>query len=329
MSTSAEGRPIPYHRMGFATEQDANAASARVARAIDEFANELQLSLAGLDGVTIAHDYDAALAALDRGYEASSPLSRTNDGVGDGCAMAPLVLRNGQVMSHLVFAAFVVPLIDAPQSGVNGKYIVAHELAHVHEHYFRDRVLPNTLLRIRIPKADEAFLYDLADTCWSEYVACFISSSVHPEQVELLQMPLLSLLPNATSEIVAAKNEWLLERNIGKLWQRAGAMVCSILKYFSYLLGHAAGLDKPPSEVAPAAWTLLSNNPWLFTWVERLNQVLSSMLETFAEWKSLEVFDPLKQLARGLLADCGIAISDSNGSLYVSVGAGKLRATSI
>jgi hypothetical protein len=216
MPGNSEGRPIPYHLIGFATEEDAKAASDRLARTIDEITRELQLSVAALDGVTIAHDYDAALAGLDRGYEASSPLSRTNDGAAEGCAMAPLVLRNGQVMSHLVLAAYIVPLIDAPQKGVSGKYVIAHELAHIHEHYFRNRVLPNTLLNIRIPKRDEAFLYDLADMCWGEYVACLFSAPVHPEQTKLFEMPLLELLPKVKNEIVAAKKDWLVERDIGK-----------------------------------------------------------------------------------------------------------------
>jgi hypothetical protein len=327
MPQNPQGRPIPYHLIGFATTEAANAASTRVARAIDELASDLQLSLAGLDGVTIAHDYDAALAQLDRGYEASSPLTRTKDGTGEGCAMAALVLRNNQVMSHLVLAGYIVPLIDVPQQGVSGKYILAHELAHVHEHYFRNRVLPDTLLTIRIPKRDEAFLYDLADTCWGEYVACLFSASVHPEQGKLFEMPLLDLLPKAQDEIVAAKRAWLLDRNMGKFWQNAGGAVYSLLKYFSYLLGHAAGLDKTVNEIAPETWMLLQSNAWLLPSVEALNEVLSQMLQTFEEWKSLEVFEPLKQLARRLLADCGIHISDANGSLFISIGPGSLPVT--
>ena len=206
MLENSKGRPIPYHLIGFATEEDAKAAGDRVARAIDEVCTKLGLNIRGLEGVTIAHDYDAALAQLDRGYEASSPLTRTKDGVGDGCAMAPLVLRDGQVMSHLVLAAYIVFLIDTPQEGVSGKYIVAHELAHVHEHYLRNRVLPDTLLKVRIPRADEAFLYDLADTCWGEYVACYFSAPVHRDQGKLFEMPLLKLLPKAKEDIIAAKD---------------------------------------------------------------------------------------------------------------------------
>jgi hypothetical protein len=323
MPENPQGRSIPHKLSGFESEDDAKAAGDRVARAIDEMCMQLGLSLAGLEGVTIAHDYDAALAQLDRGYEASTPLTRTKDELAEGCAMAPLVLRNGEVLSHLVLSAFLVPLIDTPQSGVSGKYIVAHELGHVNEHHFRNRALPNTLLKVGIPEADEAFLYDLADTCWSEYIACLFSAPVHPEQAKLFQMPLLSLLSKAKDEILIAKKDWLLDRDIGKFWQRSGGTVHSLLKYFSYLLGHAAGLGKPAGEIAPETWTALDNNLWLLPSVEKLNQEFSQMLKTFEEWKSLEVFEPLKHLARQLLADWGIRISDANGSLYVSIGLGK------
>jgi hypothetical protein len=324
MLETPQGRSVQYNLIGFSSNDDARAAADRVAQAINQLSSELNLSLAGLDGVTIAHDYDAALAQLDRGYQVSAPLTRTNDSDAQGCAMAPLVMRNGEVMSHLVLSAFIVPLIAAPQSGVDGKYILGHELAHVHEHYFRNRVLPNTLLKVRITKADEAFLHELADTCWGEYVACIFSAPIHPEQAKLFEMPLLELLPKARYEIEAAKKGWLVDRDIAKFWQRAGTTVYSLLKYFSYLLGHAAGLSQSIGDIAPETWSLLNSNAWLLSSVEGLNRELSRMYETFDEWKSLAVFEPLKQLERTLFADCGIGIADRDGSLYVSLGPGKL-----
>src|SRR6266404_695069 len=324
MSENPQERSVQYTLSGFPSDDDAKAASRRVAEAINQLSAELGLNLKDLDGVTIAHDYDAALAQLDRGYEATTPLTRTNDGAAQGCAMAPLVLRNGEVKSHLVLSAFIMPLIDAPQAGVDGKYILGHELAHIHEHYFRNKVLPNTLLTTRITKRDGAFLHELADTCWGEYVACLFSAPVYPEQVKLFEMPLLELLPKASREIVAAKQDWFVDRDIAKFWQRAGTTVYSLLKYFSYLLGHAAGLGQSTSETAPETWALLKRNAWLLPSVERLSEELSRMYETFEEWKSLEVFEPLKQLERTLFADCGIGISDRDGSLYVFVGPGQL-----
>jgi hypothetical protein len=100
---------------GFASNDETRVVSQRLADIIDELSVQLGLSLKGLDGVTVAHDYDDALAQLVLGFEPSTPLTRTNDPVAQGCAMAPTVVRNGEVMSHLVLSDFILPLIDQPQ----------------------------------------------------------------------------------------------------------------------------------------------------------------------------------------------------------------------
>jgi len=55
---------------------------------------------------------------------------------------------------------------------------------------------------------------------------------------------------------------------------------------------------------------------WLLPWIKKLDEALVAMMETFEEWKSLKVFEPL-QIAHRLLVDCGMTISDSKGSLYI------------
>lgn len=317
-------REIRYTLIGFDSEDSAISASARVAQVIDELIQQMSLSLAGLDGVTISVDYDAGLQQLDRGYQTTGLLTRTNDEIASGIAMTPYVLRNGRVMSHMVLSAAVVPLIDTPAAGVSGKYIIAHELAHVHEHYFRDRQLPNTLLNVKITEPDEAVLFESAYACWGEYVACYFSAPVHADQAQLFEMTAVSLLKDAKTKIIEAKRQWLVDRDFAKVWQQMSITALPLLKYFSYLLGHAAGLDKSLEELAPEAWQLLQSNPWFVPWLEKLADTLETMLNTFEHWESLEVFDPLKQLARGLLGDCGVRISDAKGSLYVYVTAGKL-----
>lgn len=317
-------KELRYTLTGFDSGEVARAASTRVAQAIDELAQQLGLSLAGLDGVTIAVDYDAGLQQLDRGYNASEVLTRTNDEVASGIAMTPYVLRNGRVMSHMVLSAAVVPLIDTPILGVSGKYIIAHELAHAHEHYFRDRKLPNTLLNAKITKPDDAVLFESADACWGEYAACYFSAPVHPDQAKLFEMMVLSSLKDARQKIVEAKRQWLRDRDFPAVWRTISPIALSLLKYFSYLLGHAAGLNTSLEDMAREAFEILQSNPWLLPWIEKLQRTLGTMLDTFEEWQSLEVFDPLKQIARGLFADCGMSISDSNGSLHVYVAPGKL-----
>jgi hypothetical protein len=315
---------VQYNLLGFDSEESARSASLRISQVIDELAQQLGLSLAGLDGVTIAVDYDAGLQQLDRGYVANGPLTRTNDESASGIAMTPPVLRNGRVMSHIVLSASVVSLIDTTMLGVSGKYIIAHELSHVHEHFFRDRQLPNTLLNIKIAKPDEAVLFEAAEVCWGEYAACYFSAPIHPEQAKLFEMAVVSSLRDAKERIIQAKRQWNVDRDFAKVWHQIGSVALPLLKYFSYLLGHAVGLNRSLEELAPEASQLLHVNPWLSPWIEKLDHTLSTMLDTFERWESLDAFAPLKQVARGLLADCGITISDSNGSLYVFVAAGKL-----
>ena len=114
-------KELRYTLIGFESEESARAASTRVANVIDELVPQLSLSLAGLDGVTISVDYDAGLRQLDRGYDATQALTRTNDEVASGIAMTPCVLRNGRVMSHMILSAAVVPLSTnrSPESVAN------------------------------------------------------------------------------------------------------------------------------------------------------------------------------------------------------------------
>ena len=56
-------KELRYTLTGFDSEESARAASTRVAHAMDELAQQLDLSLAGLDGVTISVDYGVGLPA--------------------------------------------------------------------------------------------------------------------------------------------------------------------------------------------------------------------------------------------------------------------------
>ena len=97
---------------------------AAMVRCISEWIN-----LERLDGITVAFDYDAALAELDRGFPASRRLIRTNNDRLVGVAMAPAVLRWQTVKGHLVFYAPMVLPLETPgtEEFRQALYLVAHE----------------------------------------------------------------------------------------------------------------------------------------------------------------------------------------------------------
>jgi hypothetical protein len=320
---------IPFTMRGFPDEPAAIAASQRVTEVIQEIACQLGLSLTGLDGVTIAYDYDSALSELDRGFPASHPLTRTADEIAIGIAMAPLVKRDGKVRSHIVLSAAILPLIEAMDSDISGKYIIAHELAHSHEHYFRDNQIPGMLLQQQIFGADEIFLYDTADACWSEYAACYFSAPAGPEHVKLLEKTFVAALRGFSESIIQAKREWMEDKNFDKVWDRVTVIVARLLKSASSVMGHTVGLDKPFDEVANIASLLMQENSWLFRRFEELYAALGKMMDTFERWTGPVAFDPLKQVVRDVVQDCGITMQQTiNGSLYIVVGDGKLPVSS-
>lgn len=311
---------IPFTLRGFPDEATGREASRRVSVVLEESSSQLCLSMQGLDGVTIAFDYNAALTEIQRGFQSSGVLTPTVDDAAVGVAMSPLVKRDGKVLTHIVLSAAVVVLIDTPYEGMSGKYIIAHELAHVHEHYLRDKQLPGTLLQQIIYGADEVFLYVTAEACWSEYAACYFSAAMSPEHGILLEKTFISALGGLRSKILEAKRDWMSDKDFGKVWQAISRPVAAMLKYASYLMGHSAGLNKPLAEIAPKASMLMRGNDWLSPRFEELVAALATMMDTFEQWKGLDAFQPLKNVIRNVLNNCGITIqATSDGSLFIWV----------
>ena len=71
----------------------------------------------------------------------------------------------------------------------------------------------------------------------------------------------------------------------------------------------------------------MREHDWLYHWVERTDAALREMLDGFEQWTSMNAFDPLKDVARGLLADCGVTLTQRDGRPYVVVSPAKVWIT--
>lgn len=67
---------IPVNLRGFADAESAERFGNVIAEAVRAISSVTNLE--GLDGITVAYDYDEALAQLDRGFQPSRPLTRTS-----------------------------------------------------------------------------------------------------------------------------------------------------------------------------------------------------------------------------------------------------------
>lgn len=314
-------RPLDFHLIGFESREAASAAADRVTRLIDDICATLGFGLLGLEGITIAHNYRAALASLDRGLTIENVLTPTHDGVSRGSAMAPLVLREGKVLSHIMLSAGVLDMLDEePMDGISGKYVIAHELAHVEDHDARDEILPNTLLRPVDKARDAAVLFSVAEKIWTEYVACCLSAPIYPDQARLFESNVVNVLKPAKQLIISAIVKLHLDKDWRAAYETVYGISSRVLRHTAYLVGHAAGLDKPIKEIAPVAWAVLESNGWLFPWIDKLENTLADMLASFHQWTGMEAFGPLEEIVRGVLADCGVSLSVAQGrSLHVEI----------
>ncbi|MDG4608774.1 MAG: hypothetical protein P9C48_06545 [Defluviicoccus sp.] len=298
---------IPVSALGFEDTETATHFSyvlADVVRAVSRY-----IDLSRLDGITIAYDYDAALAALDRGYEGIRPLTRTNDDTAVGVAMAPAVLRSSVVKGHLIFyAPAVLPIEDKSHEHFNqALYLIAHECAHIEDLKRRDDRFSGTILQQQVHDYEEALFASIVAVLWEEYAACRTSAIFGDGQGSAYEECLIGALSAARDEAYAAIRAYRLHGDIRRVLEEAGRPLCEPLRFAAYLLGHLDGRQEDWG-VVPQARDRLAECEYA-SYVDRLATALRELWATRDSWESLDVFTPLKEIAHEVLAEGGMTIT--------------------
>lgn len=309
---------IPVSARGFADATEAENFAHCIADTVRLISRYVDLSR--LDGITVAFDYDEALAELDRGYEPTRTLTRTMDNRVIGVAMAPAVIRDGVVKGHLVFhAPMVLPILaDNEENCRQALYLIAHECAHVEELHLRDERFPGTILQAVITDCEEALLSQTSEAIWSEYAACRLSGIFGAEQASAYEECLVGALGAAREEANAAIREYRLHGDLNRVLEEAGRPCCEPLRFAAYLIDHLDGRNEGWDNV-PAARDTVADSEYA-PLIERMTEVLRKLWDTAASWESPAVFGPLNDIARDALEMGGmILIRQDDGSIYVDI----------
>jgi len=291
-----------------------------VLEAVSVFGSFMDLSR--LDGITVAMDYDAALAEIDRGMDGLRPLSRSNTEM-QGVAMSPAVMRDGEVRTHLIFdAAMLVPFVHAEATKdekADSLAIIAHECAHVGITARKEAAIPEARLGTRIAGYERALTFQVAEICWDEYAACRISARFAPRQQATHADTLQAVLPSARPDADAAIRSYRFHRDIERLLDESVPPLIQPIKAAAYLLGAMDGdgaswVDLPETRTAmkDAGYGEL---------VDRLHEILRQIWQSQDEWEpTLEVFEPLQIFVKDVLESAGLILrSKSDGSCWVEV----------
>lgn len=292
---------VPFKLIGFSDQSNAEATAHAVAEVMRIIGEHLDLS--GLDGVTIGHDYDEALASVDRGVQGLRPLSRTNSDAIVGVAMAPVVLRDGVLKTHLVVWAPLVEglLGDEAVATRQAISLIAHECGHVAEHAHRDRLLPGHILRHRFSDQEDILLFPAAEAVWEEYAACRHAAPFASEDTEeSYREGLGSVLRRAREAANDAIRSYRIHGDVDRVLLEAGNPIAEPLRLAAYLAGHLDGRGRDALEEMRGD---LEADSRLASRIVEAIEAVRSMWAEREQWSGLSVFDPLKAVFRAVYAD--------------------------
>lgn len=278
------------------------------------------MDLGRLAGVTVGFEFDDAVQSVDLGFESTHARSYTNDGDFVCVGKAMNVIRDGVVMSHVVYNANLITPVSDPEHAdfLQAAHIIAHELGHVAELKWRDEALPGVMLKYNSPDMVNALLLQVALVIWEEYAACRLTASWgDPKQqadgyADSFDMAATNALPRAHTAIRRYRNHG----DVTKLLDEAGKDLAPPVKALGYLLGHLDGseMEVDISEICPKHVQTIYREL-----VPRFHEELREIWNTRESWTGIEIFDGLKCLTSDVFRAAGMNIRKQGEGHYVDV----------
>jgi hypothetical protein len=277
------------------------------------------IDLERLDGVTVAADYPAALAELDRGYETRHVLTPTSE-FGIGVAMTPAVIRDGAIKSHIVLnATFILPLEDDHHEyWSEALHILAHECAHVAVTKGIDTAFPGMLLRHRYDDVGDTFRWQIIDACFDEYGASRLSAVMGSDRTLAYEETFVLALRETRDRADSHIRDYRLHGDVDRVLAEVSGQYGTLMKFASYLIGHLHGAQLPRNGATAALAALRGH--WFAPYFDRLEAALENIWSRFCIWESRDEFLPIGEIAHDVIADGGVQlIRQPDGRIYVNV----------
>ena len=315
---------LSFVMRSFARTEDAN----RIAHTLASYIRLISsvINLERLDGVTVAYDYDAALAELDRGVEGLRTLVRSNDDQLVGVAMSPAVLRNGQVKIHLIFSGAYIENIDASFDEDNAEaqsvmqqaiYLIAHECAHVQVTTEMDEAFPGTILQKQVSSYEEQIFTQINEACWDEYAACRLSAPFGSGHLAYYEEGLRGVVGVARQKAASARDSFWEHRDLNRIVGELGAPMSEPLRMAAYTFGH---IDGSNGDVEISEQTRQAIDEAGYTdAIEELVAQLRKLWDQRGEWMFTSEFDVLGDVARDLFYQEGLLITPNGEGANIQV----------
>lgn len=299
-------KDLQFSARGFADEDYAKEAMYKLHSVLTVISRSIDLT--NLDGVTVAFDYDDALAQLDRGYETAHTLTATKDAA-IGVAMAPTVIRAGMVKTHLVLnAIYALSILEEPGEETEywgqSLHLIAHECAHVEVTAAFDRCFPKHLLQKTHRSFLDNFRWQVILATWDEYAACRITGTIGYDPADGYLETLIKVLRDTRSQCFEMIKAYRLHGNVEQIATEVYGKTGNLLKFASYFMGASAAHEThethPPILVGEAEFC------WFRPFYERLLVAHELLWNEFGEWNDTDSFEAIGDILEDMAASIGV-----------------------
>jgi hypothetical protein len=277
--------------------------------------------------IVVTADFAGELAELSTPTSSSGDqITHTNEDYAVAVAKV-MAIPNGDKFEFLPiinaqYAAALAPEDAEGYDSDNFKYILHllhHELCHVHDGNKKIDALDNLILTQH--KGKDTFIIPLSSSCWSEYIANFLSSKTATNANLKDTVTSLEDAVKRTKGVI--DNEILLYRyhgDLGKLiaiFKRHGEF---LVKSAAYTLGYMDGLGVTLEELSPEASKIILGSYFESTW-KAMHEALKEMRKSYPEnWKDSSIYNSLSVVLENYYDKMGLILSNTeDGEAYVDI----------
>ena len=244
--------------------------------------------LSFLHQVIFAADYDRALAELDMGYERSGVLRSTAVSYGTGVAMAPLVIRDGEVRSILVMRSWLgrALLDESDALRQSALHTLVCMLDRIRYMSLVNEAFPGFL---RSPGDDpwDAFFVKHIDSISSTYFGTRLSSHFKPDAGDDYLVLFRDSLASAIDLIPRRRLAYRVHGNLDEFLRETLDVLSDVLLHAASAIGHFDGLDEDLFSADSGRRleeTLKSLS--LFKWIDTYRRDLRRIHDSRGRWTS-------------------------------------------
>ena len=243
-----------------------------------------KLSLALLDGITVAEDLSATLRSFDTGG-----LNIDGGPMRDAVAGRMItVRRRAAIWGHILFrvdAALQIFQLSAPFHRIYS-YMFIHECAHVHDLEARIKAIT---ARVALEPQLSPPLFRCIEVSWNEYAACRLAAFSYPQQITEFKDSLRQSIANAGNARQRTTFAFQpTEQGRQNALTIALDLALPVLQSFSYLLGHCKALGLPIAKDLPENFDSLNSD---CRYALRSTELeLDKLWSGYGSWQSFDCF---------------------------------------